>query len=161
MKDDIDTSWEDFKTDCAHRSQTAEAFLQALKAVPGLDRSAQDNAASALAKAAAVPAPRIEDAAEFLAYAQAQDNISLSVKELLKACEDKAPIKLDANLYELYLGLAETQSRTAAERAFYASQSIQYQAWLKRFPGNIVGPRKGFRPRPLLPSPKAKPAPKS
>jgi LemA protein len=79
--------------------------------------------------------------------AQAENQLSGTLKTLFAVAEAYPELKANANFLDLQRELADTEDKIQASRRFYNGVVQELNTKLGQFPGNVIGSTFGFAPR--------------
>ncbi len=91
-----------------------------------------------------------EDAAALQQYFEAQQGLGAALSRLLVVAENYPELKATANFADLQSQLEGTENRIAIARGDYIGAVKEYNARIRRFPGNLIAGWFGFEPKPQL-----------
>ncbi len=80
------------------------------------------------------------------AKAEANNQLSQTLKSLFAVAENYPDLKASSNFTELQQELSDTENKIAYSRQFYNSNVLDFNNKLAIFPSNIVGNMFGFKP---------------
>lgn len=86
-----------------------------------------------------------ESAAAFQKFQGAQDGLSSALSRLLVVVERYPDLKANQNFLELQSQLEGTENRIAVERRTYNERARDFNATMRRFPGNLIAGMLGFK----------------
>ncbi|HNQ13552.1 MAG TPA: LemA family protein [Bacteroidia bacterium] len=104
--------------------------------------------------------PKNLSAEEIKKFQDAQSSLSSSLSRLLLVVERYPDLKANQNFMDLQKQLEGTENRIATERNSFNERVNEYNAYIKRFPQNLMAGMFGFMPKAYFESDKeAKKAP--
>lgn len=78
--------------------------------------------------------------------AQAENQLSATIKTLFAVAENYPDLKANANFLELQRELADTEDKIQAARRFYNSVTLDFNTRIQVFPTNLMSRMFGFQP---------------
>lgn len=90
------------------------------------------------------------DETEFAAFESAQDELGSSLNRLIVSVENYPDLKANEEYLTLQAQLAGCENRIMTERNRFNEVAKDYNASIRRFPGNIIANMFGFEKRPYF-----------
>ena len=134
----VKAAWAQVENQLQRRNDLIPNLVETVKGYAAHEKDIFIQVADARAKlAGAGTVPEKVDAA---------NGLNSALSRLLAIAENYPQLKADANFRQLMDELAGTENRIAVERMRYNEQVGQYNAALRRFPGNVVADFFHFQP---------------
>lgn len=95
----------------------------------------------------------LKDPQAFARLQQAQDALGSAISRLIAVAENYPQLKANENFLQLQAQLEGTENRISVERRRYNEAVQKYNAYVRRFPTNIIAGMFGFKERPYLKAP--------
>lgn len=147
-------AWSDIDVQLKRRYDLIPNLLETVKGYAKHEREVFDNVTRA--RASAVDAKTVDE------QAQAENNLSRTLKSLFAVAENYPELKASTNFMELQRELADTENKVQAARRFYNTNVRDLNIRVESFPDNLVAGMLGFRKMSLfeLDDERARQAPK-
>ncbi len=152
MHDEVDGMWSDLLDLCQKRGAVAVPALDVLASSGLFDKAMIGQVrARAVAASAAVDPAIIDQPDKFQQYAKTQQELSNALYAV-KVTFDRHPSfrNKSPEIKSAADQLQSVDDAVFSETVMYSRQAKQYDAALRRFPGSVVGPREGLKPRPFF-----------
>ncbi|HLC43361.1 MAG TPA: LemA family protein [Methylomirabilota bacterium] len=147
LDEGIKAAWAQVDNQLQRRSDLIPNLVETVRGFAAQERGVFQDIANARAKLAGAqtPADRIG----------ASNDLSSALSRLLVVVENYPQLKSDTTFNRLMDELAGTENRIAVERKRYNDHVNEYNAIIRRFPGNIVASMTGFIRAPYFEPPEA------
>ena len=132
-------AWSDIDVQLKRRHDLIPNLVETVKGYATHEREAFENVTAARARAlgAATPAE----------HAQAENQLTATLKSLFAVSENYPDLKANANFLELQRELADSENKIQAARRFYNTNVRDYNTALQTVPSNIIANMFGFKER--------------
>jgi LemA protein len=156
MHSEVDDLWVQLLESCQHRAEVAVPALDVIAAGGVFDRAMLDHVRARAVAAGGKTDPAIlEDPEKFAAFAKTQQELSNALYAVRLTFDRHPAFKAKPALKRADEQLRDVDNAVFSQMTIYSRQARQYDRALSRFPGTVVGPKEGFKPRPVLETPKA------
>ncbi|NYI70724.1 LemA protein [Naumannella cuiyingiana] len=139
----VQESWRQVDVELNRRYELLPNLVETVRASAAHERNTLENitrlrnqAASLAQREGEIPSPE---------RAQAEEQLSGAVRNLLVSVEAYPQLQSNQNFLELQKQLAETEDRIAAGRRFYNANVREYNTKQESFPGNLFAGPLGFQ----------------
>jgi LemA protein len=147
LDEGIKAAWAQVDNQLQRRSDLIPNLVETTKGFAAQERGVFQDIANARARLAGAQAPADRIAAS--------NELSSALSRLLVVVENYPQLKSDTTFNRLMDELAGTENRIAVERKRYNDQVNDYNAIIRRFPGNIVASATRFNRAPYFEPPVA------
>jgi LemA protein len=135
-------AWADIQVQLKRRYDLIPNLVETVKGYAAHESSAFENVTKA--RAAAMGATGIAD------KAQAENQLSGTLKTLFAVSEAYPDLKANQNFLELQRELQDTEDKIQAARRFYNANVRDLNIATQSFPGNVIASSFGFKPMDLF-----------
>jgi len=146
MNESVTAQWGNVETQYQRRADLIPNFVNTVKGAANFEQETLTRVIEARAKATSVTIDPSNLSEEALAqFQQAQGEISSALSRLMVVVEKYPEIKATQNFRDLQVELEGTENRIAVERRKFNETAQAYNAYIKKFPQNILAGMFGFR----------------
>jgi LemA protein len=145
-------AWSEIDNQYKRRFDLIPQLVATVQGAADFEKSTLEAVTEARASVARVqlPAGVPTDPAKLEAYMQAQQGLGAALSRLFAVVESYPELKANQNFLSLQDQLEGTENRIAVARRDYIDSVQGYNAYLRRFPTNLVAGMFGFDPRAQL-----------
>ena len=137
-------AWADIAVQLKRRYDLIPNLVETVKGYAAHESSAFENVTKA--RAAAMGAGNSTPAAQ----AEAENQLSGTLKTLFAVSEAYPELKANQNFLQLQQELGDTEDKIQAARRFYNTTVMSLNTSLQSFPGNVIASSFGFKPMDLF-----------
>ena len=153
MKQGVEAQWGNVETTYQRRMDLIPNFVNTVKGAANFEQQTLTQVIEARAKATSVKIDPTKMTQENLAqFQQAQGELSSSLSRLMVVVERYPELKATQNYRDLQVALEGTENRIATERRKFNEVVLSYNAYIKRFPQNVLAGMFGFQDKPYFKS---------
>jgi LemA protein len=143
----VQSSWAQVQNVYQRRADLIPNLVSTVKAYAKHERSTLEDVVKARSAAVSVPAVSLpQDPAQIAQLEKAQQSLSQALSRLMVVVERYPDLKASQNFMALQVELAGTENRIAVERRRFNEAAQQYNAYILRFPQNLIASRFQFKP---------------
>jgi LemA protein len=141
----VNKQWANVENVYQRRSDLIPNLVETVKGAANFEKSTLTAVIEARAKATSVQInPDKLDEASLQKFQAAQDELSGALARLMVVVEQYPQLKATQNFQELQAQLEGTENRITVERMKFNEAAQEYNAYLRRFPTNIIAGMTGF-----------------
>jgi LemA protein len=153
MKQGVEAQWGNVETTYQRRMDLIPNFVNTVKGAANFEQQTLTQVIEARAKATSVKIDPTKMTQENLAqFQQAQSELGSSLSRLMVVVERYPELKATQNYRDLQVTLEGTENRIANERRKFNEIVQSYNAYIKRFPQNVLAGMFGFQEKPYFKS---------
>ncbi|MGD0582497.1 MAG: LemA family protein [Bacteroidales bacterium] len=153
MKQGVEAQWGNVETTYQRRMDLIPNFVNTVKGAANFEQQTLTQVIEARAKATSVKIDPTKMTEQNLAqFQQAQSELSSSLSRLMVVVERYPELKATQNYRDLQVTLEGTENRIATERRKFNEVVLSYNAFIKRFPQNVLAGMFGFQEKPYFKS---------
>jgi LemA protein len=153
MKQGVEAQWGNVETQYQRRMDLIPNFVNTVKGAANFEQQTLTQVIEARAKATSIKIDPTKMTQENMAqFQQAQGEISSSLSKLMVVVERYPELKATQNYRDLQVTLEGTENRIANERRKFNEDALAYNAYIKRFPQNVLAGMFGFGEKPYFKS---------
>src|SRR5687768_12574686 len=131
------------------RADLIPNLVETVKGAANFEQKTLQNVVEARASVGRAPLPAdVTDPAQMEAYMKAQSSLGGALSRLLVVAENYPQLRATQQFSELASEIAGTENRIQVARYDWTASVRDYNARLRKFPGNVVGGMFGFREMP-------------
>jgi LemA protein len=139
LRNRVDNGWSQIDVQLRRRYDLIPNLVESVKGYAAHEREVFEDVTNARARAM--------DASSVPDQAQAENQISRGMRQLLAVAENYPELKANQNFLALQEELTATESKIAYARQFYNDQVLRLNTLIGSFPSNLIAGMFGFRPR--------------
>ncbi len=151
MNENVASQWSNVENQYQRRLDLIPNLVNTVKGYASHEQQTLTDVVEARAKATQ---PRISfdnlNEATLKRINQTQGELSSALSRLLAVSESYPDLKANQNFLELQAQLEGTENRIAVERRKFNEMVKDYNAYIRKFPKNIVAGMFGFTPKPYF-----------
>lgn len=136
LKSRVEESWSDIDVQLKRRYDLIPNLVETVKGYAKHESQVFENVTKARAAAMSASTPNDK--------AQAENQLSSTLKSLFAISESYPELKASANFLALQEELSDTENKIQAARRFYNSNVINFNVKLSTFPTNVMAGMFGF-----------------
>lgn len=141
----VNQQWANVENVYQRRSDLIPNLVETVKGAANFEKSTLTDVIEARAKATSVQInPKNLDEASLARFQNAQDGLSNALARLMVVVENYPQLKATQNFSDLQAQLEGTENRITVERRNFNEAAQAYNAYARRFPGNIIASLSGF-----------------
>ena len=141
----VSQQWANVENVYQRRSDLIPNLVATVKGAANFEQKTLTDVIEARAKATSVNInPKNLDEASLARFQEAQDGLSSALARLMVVVENYPKLKATQNFAELQAQLEGTENRISVERMKLNEVAQAYNAYARRFPGNIIAGMTGF-----------------
>lgn len=153
MNQAVESQWGNVETTYQRRMDLIPNFVNTVKGAANFEQSTLTQVIEARAKATQVKIdPSKLNAQNFAQFNQAQAELSSSLSKLMVVVERYPELKATQNYRDLQVTLEGTENRIATERRKFNEVVQSFNAYIKRFPQNMLAGMFSFSEKPYFKS---------
>ena len=153
MQEGVTSQWSNVETQYQRRADLIPNFVNTVKGAADFEQETLTKVIEARSKASQVTIDPTKMTAENLQQFQAaQSELSSALSRLLVVVERYPELKATQNFRDLQVALEGTENRIAVERRKFNEVAQSFNAYIKRFPQNILAGMFGFTAKPYFES---------
>jgi LemA protein len=137
QRNQVREAWSDIDIQLKRRYNLIPNLVETVKAYAKHEREAFDSVTQARAQALS--------ATSLPAHAQAENELTATLKTLFAVAENYPDLKANANFLELQRELADTENKIQAARRFYNTTVRDYNTTTESFPATLIASSFGFK----------------
>lgn len=143
----VQSSWAQVQNVYQRRADLIPNLVSTVKAYAKHERTTLEDVVKARSAAVSVPPITLpQDPAQIAQIEKAQQGLGQALSRLMVVVERYPDLKASQNFMALQVELAGTENRIAVERRRFNIAAQNYNAYILRFPQNILASRFGFKP---------------
>ncbi len=147
----VNKAWSNVENQYQRRSDLIPNLVNTVKGYAAHEKSTLEEVVAARSKATQITVDPANLTPEALAkYQKAQGEVGSALSRLLALTENYPDLKANQNFLELQAQLEGTENRISVERNRFNEASKNYNAYIRKFPKNIVASLFGFSKRPYF-----------
>jgi LemA protein len=139
LRNRVDNGWSQIDVQLRRRYDLIPNLVESVKGYAAHEREVFEDVTNARARAM--------DASSVPDQAQAENQISRGMRQLLAVAENYPQLKANQNFLALQEELTATESKIAYARQFYNDEVMRLNTLIGSFPSNVIAGMFGFRPR--------------
>jgi LemA protein len=139
LRNRVDNGWSQIDVQLRRRYDLIPNLVETVKGYAAHEREVFEDVTNARARAM--------DASSVPDQAQAENQISRGMRQLLAVAENYPELKANQNFLALQEELTATESKIAYARQFYNDEVLRLNTLIGSFPSNLIAGMFGFRPR--------------
>jgi LemA protein len=139
LRNRVDNGWSQIDVQLRRRYDLIPNLVEAVKGYAAHEREVFEEVTQARAQAI--------DASSVPEQAQAEDQVTRGLRQLLAVVENYPELKANENFLTLQEELTGTESKIAYARQFYNDQVMRLNTLIQSFPSSLVARTFGFRER--------------
>ncbi|MBP8959802.1 MAG: LemA family protein [Bacteroidales bacterium] len=148
MNEAVTSQWGNVEAQYQRRMDLIPNFVNTVKGAANFEQQTLNQVIEARSKASSVTIDPSNLSEEAIArFQEAQGEVSSALNRLMVVVERYPDIKATQNFRDLQVELEGTENRIAVERRKFNEVVQAYNAYLKKFPQNIIANMFGFRPK--------------
>jgi len=151
MDEGVKSAWAQVENVYQRRLDLIPNLVNTVKGAANFEKSTLTAVIEARAKATQVtidPTKMTEQ--NFQQFQEAQGNLSSALSRLLVTVEQYPQLKATESFRDLQSQLEGTENRIATERRKFNEVALQYNAFIRKFPKNIIASMFGFKEKPYF-----------
>lgn len=153
MNQAVGAQWGNVETTYQRRMDLIPNFVNTVKGAANFEQTTLTQVIEARAKATQVKIdPSKLNAQNFAQFQQVQGELSSSLSKLMVVVERYPELKATQNYRDLQVTLEGTENRIATERRKFNEVVLSFNAYIKRFPQNILAGMFSFQEKPYFKS---------
>jgi LemA protein len=142
LKNRVDEAWSDIDVQLKRRHDLIPNLVETVKGYAKHERETLENVIQARNQAMSA-----QDQGDSKKLAQAENELSNTLKSIFALAESYPDLKANENFLELQRELSDTENKIQAARRFYNTNVRDFNTKLQVFPTNIFGKMLGFKDR--------------
>lgn len=151
MKESVTGQWGNVQTVYQRRLDLIPNFVNTVKGAANFEQQTLTQVIEARAKATSVTIdPTNMTEQNMQQFQQAQGEVSSSLSRLMVVVEQYPELKATQNFRDLQVELEGTENRISVERRTFNETVLAYNAYIKRFPQNILAGMFSFAASPYF-----------
>jgi LemA protein len=151
MRESVTSQWGNVQTVYQRRLDLIPNFVNTVKGAANFEQQTLTQVIEARAKATSVTIDPTNMTTENMAqFQQAQGQVSSALSKLMVVVEQYPELKATQNFRDLQVELEGTENRIAVERRSFNEAVLAYNAYIKRFPQNILAGMFSFTEKPYF-----------
>jgi LemA protein len=151
MQEGVKSQWGNVETQYQRRADLIPNFVNTVKGAANFEQETLTKVIEARAKATQVTLDPTKMTAENMKQFQAaQGELSSSLSKLMVVVEQYPELKATQNYRDLQVELEGTENRISTERRKFNEVAQLFNAYIKRFPQNLIAGMGGFSERPYF-----------
>ena len=151
MNEGVTSQRGNVETQYQRRSDLIPNFVNTVKGAANFEQTTLTQVIEARAKATSVTIDPSKMTAENMQqFQQAQGQVTSALGRLMVVMEQYPELKATQNFRDLQVELEGTENRISVERRKFNEVAQSYNAYIKRFPQNIIAGMSGFRAKPYF-----------
>ncbi|HCI56466.1 MAG TPA: LemA family protein [Bacteroidales bacterium] len=148
MNEAVTSQWGNVEAQYQRRMDLIPNFVNTVKGAANFEQQTLNQVIEARSKASSVTIDPSNLSEEAIArFQEAQGEVSSALNRLMVVVERYPDIKATQNYRDLQVALEGTENRIAVERRKFNEVAQAYNAYLKKFPQNIIASMFGFQPK--------------
>ncbi|HTX87987.1 MAG TPA: LemA family protein [Bacteroidales bacterium] len=141
----VNQQWANVENVYQRRADLIPNLVETVKGAANFEKSTLTAVIEARAKATSVQInPKNLDEASLAKFQEAQDGLSSALARLMVVVENYPQLKATQNFSDLQAQLEGTENRITVERRNFNEVAQAYNAYVRRFPVNIIAGMSGF-----------------
>ena len=150
-EDTVESAWSQVENVYQRRADLVPNLVATVKGYAEHEQSTLEGVMNARAKATQITVdPANLDAESIKQYQEAQGELGAALNRLIAVSENYPDLKANENFLTLQAQLEGTENRIATERKKFNDVARDYNATIRKFPGNIVASMFGFDRKPYF-----------
>lgn len=147
----VESAWSQVENVYQRRADLVPNLVATVKGYAEHEQSTLEGVMNARAKATQITVdPTNLDAESIKQYQEAQGELGAALNRLIAVSENYPDLKANENFLTLQAQLEGTENRIATERKKFNDVARDYNATIRKFPGNIVASMFGFDRKPYF-----------
>ena len=147
----VESAWSQVENVYQRRADLVPNLVATVKGYAEHEQSTLEGVMNARAKATQITVdPANLDAESIKQYQEAQGELGAALNRLIAVSENYPDLKANENFLTLQAQLEGTENRIANERKKFNDVARDYNATIRKFPGNIVASMFGFDRKPYF-----------
>ena len=147
----VESAWSQVENVYQRRADLVPNLVATVKGYAEHEQSTLEGVMNARAKATQITVdPANLDAESIKQYQEAQGELGAALNRLIAVSENYPDLKANENFLTLQAQLKGTENRIATERKKFNDVARDYNATIRKFPGNIVASMFGFDRKPYF-----------
>lgn len=147
----VESAWSQVENVYQRRADLVPNLVATVKGYAEHEQSTLEGVMNARAKATQITVdPANLDAESIKQYQEAQGELGAALSRLIAVSENYPDLKANENFLTLQAQLEGTENRIATERKKFNDVARDYNATIRKFPGNIVASMFGFDRKPYF-----------
>ena len=147
----VESAWSQVENVYQRRADLVPNLVATVKGYAEHEQSTLEGVMNARAKATQITVdPANLDAESIKQYQEAQGELGAALNRLIAVSENYPDLKANENFLTLQAQLEGTENRIANERKKFNDVARDYNATIRKFPGNIVASMFGFDKKPYF-----------
>ena len=147
----VTSQWGNVETQYQRRADLIPNFVNTVKGAAAFEQETLTKVIEARAKATQVTIDPTKMTAENLQqFQQAQGELSSALSRLMVVVEQYPELRATQNYRDLQITLEGTENRISIERRKFNEVAQSFNAYIKRFPQNIIAGMFGFTAKPYF-----------
>src|SRR5919201_4636140 len=139
LRNRVDNGWSQIDVQLRRRYDLIPNLVESVKGYAAHEREVFEDVTNARTRAM--------DASSVPDQAQAENQITRGMRQLLAVAENYPELKANQNFLVLQEELTATESKIAYARQFYNDEVLRLNTLIGSFPSNVIAGMFGFRPR--------------
>ena len=147
----VESAWSQVENVYQRRADLVPNLVATVKGYAEHEQNTLEGVMNARAKATQITVdPANLDADAIKRYQEAQGELGAALSRLIAVSENYPDLKANENFMALQAQLEGTENRIATERKKFNDVARDYNATIRKFPGNIVASMFGFDRKPYF-----------
>lgn len=147
----VESAWSQVENVYQRRADLVPNLVATVKGYAEHEQSTLEGVMNARAKATQITVdPANLDAESIKQYQEAQGELGAALNRLIAVSENYPDLKANENFLTLQAQLEGTENRIVTERKKFNDVARDYNATIRKFPGNIVASMFGFDRKPYF-----------
>ncbi len=148
MNEAVTSQWGNVEAQYQRRMDLIPNFVNTVKGAANFEQQTLTQVIEARSKATSVTVDLSNLSEEAIArFQEAQGELSSALNRLMVVVERYPDIKATQNYRDLQVALEGTENRIAVERRKFNEVAQGYNAYMKKFPQNMIAGMFGFQPK--------------
>lgn len=144
----VKAAWAQVENVYQRRADLIPALVKTVKGAANYEKSTLESVINARAKATSITLKPEELTPENISkYQNAQNELSSALGRLLAISENYPELKANQNFLDLQTQLERTENRISVERMKFNQAVEDYNAYIRKFPNNLIASMFGFQPK--------------
>ena len=145
-QENVRQAWAQVENQYQRRSDLIPNLVNTVKGAANFEKQTLTDVIEARSKATSIQVSpeMLNNPQKLQQFQQAQSQLSGALSRLMVTVERYPELKANQNFRDLQVQLEGTENRIATERKRYNDAAREYNATIRRFPGNLVAGLMGF-----------------
>lgn len=151
QQEGVTKAWSNVENQYQRRSDLIPNLVNTVKGYAKHEQGTLEGVVAARSKATQITIdPEKLTPEKLQAYQKAQGDVTTALGKLLAITESYPDLKANQNFLELQAQLEGTENRIAVERGRFNELAKEYNAYIRKFPKNILAGMFGFEKKPYF-----------